>query len=297
MLSPNLLLGDGTVIRGNRSHGAVAKHGMRINIRSLKGIDYDEMTAAFNDAFSDYDIPAHYTTEYLRDLVLRRGYRPDLAAGAFDGKRLVGFVFNCLDGDEAYNSGTGVVISHRRLGIARKLMERSIKTLPAKRYILEVIETNERAAALYRSLGFEETRRFQCWTWECGTGSPARPPDGLRTRPTLAQLSAWCDMEPSWQNSVASIRRAAEPFVILGDERGGAVVFPSNGDVPLLAVAPEHRRKGLGRALLTAAHARAGKRLRIMNIDDRAAGITAFLERCGAQRMVRQIEMVIAPRR
>ena len=103
-------------------------------------------------------------------------------------------------------------------------------------------------------------------------------------------------MQASWQNSVASIRRANEPFVVIGDERGGVVVFPSNGDVPLLAVAPEHRRKGLGRALLVAAHARAGTRLRIMNIDDRAAGITAFLERCGAQRMVRQIEMVIAPK-
>jgi ribosomal protein S18 acetylase RimI-like enzyme len=279
---------------------------MRINIRSLKGIDYDEMTAAFNDAFSDYDIPAHYTTEYLRDLVLRRGYRPDLAAGAFDGKRLVGFVFNCLDGDEAYNSGTGVVISHRRLGIARKLMERSIKTLPAKRYVLEVIETNERAAALYRSLGFEETRRFQGWTHESGVILSREDGEGPRANrrvlrraapaqddtPTLDQIRAWCDMTPSWQNSVASIRRATEPFVVLGDERGGAVVFPSNGDVPLLAVAPEHRRKGLGRALLAAAHARAGKRLRIMNIDDRAAGIAAFLERCGAQRMVRQIEMV-----
>ena len=59
-------------------------------------------------------------------------------------------------------------------------------------------------------------------------------------------------MVPSWQNSVASIRRANEPFVVIGDERGAAVVFPSNGDVPLLAVAPEHRRRGLGRAGLTA---------------------------------------------
>src|SRR5436305_3252672 len=143
---------------------------MSINIRSLKGVDHDEMTAAFNDAFSDYDIPAHYTTEYLRDLVQRRGYRPDLAVGAFDGRRLVGFVFNCLDGDEAYNSGTGVVVSHRRRGIARQLMDRSIETLPAKRYILEVIETNERAASLYRALGFVETRRFQCWTWEERSG-------------------------------------------------------------------------------------------------------------------------------
>src|SRR5262245_11449401 len=130
MLLPKLLLGDGTVSSSSASHGAVSKHAMSINIRSLKGIDYDVMAEAFNDAFSDYAVPARYTTEYLRDLVLRRGYRPDLAVGAFDKKRLVGFVFNCLDGDEAYNSGTGVVISHRRRGIARYLMEKSIAKLP-----------------------------------------------------------------------------------------------------------------------------------------------------------------------
>jgi ribosomal protein S18 acetylase RimI-like enzyme len=259
---------------------------MSMNIRSLKGIDYDVMTETFNDAFSDYALPAHYTVEYLRSLVLRRGYRADLAVGAFDGQRLVGFVFNCLDGDEAYNSGTGVVISHRRQGIARRLMQRSIGTLPAKRYILEVIESNERAASLYRELRFAERRRLQCWTLDIPGGHCEGIP------PPLEQIDAWADMPPTWQNSLASIRRAVEPYVIVGDKRGGAVVFPSNGDVPLFAVAPEYRHRGVGRALLAAARDAAGKRLRIMNIDDRATGIATFLEHCGAQRLVRQIEMV-----
>ena len=247
------------------------------------------MTAAFNDAFSDYDIPAHYTTEYLTNLVTRRGYRPDLAVGAFEDGRLVGFVFNCLDGDEAYNSGTGVVISHRRRGIGRQLMKRSIDTLPAKRYILEVIETNTRAESLYRQLGFVETRRFQCWTLSGG-----QPPSAVRTAegrcPPLQ--TDWFDMVPSWQNSPASIRRASEPYETFGDDRGYIIVFPSNGDVPLLAVRRDQRGKGIGRSLLAAAAAHVGKPLRIMNIDDRATGITAFLEHCGAKRLVRQIEMI-----
>jgi ribosomal protein S18 acetylase RimI-like enzyme len=259
-----------------------------IEIRNLIGVSFETMTAAFNDAFSDYDIPAKYTVEYLTNLVTRRGYRPDLAVGAFDSDRLVGFVFNCLDGDAAYNSGTGVVISHRRRGIARQLMQRSIDTLPAKRYILEVIETNERAAALYRELDFVETRRLQCWTF---WSAAVLPPLSKRQQAAALQ-SDWFDMEPTWQNSTASLRRAREPYDILGDDRGYVVVFPSNGDVPQLAVRRDARRQGIGRSLLDLAAARVGKPLRIMNIDDRSSGINAFLEHCGARKLVRQIEMV-----
>ena len=255
-----------------------------IEIRPLTGVGFETMTAAFNDAFSDYDISAKYTVEYLTNLIVRRGYRPDLAVGAFDGDRLVGFVFNCLDGDAAYNSGTGVVISHRRRGIARQLVQRSIDLLPARRYILEVIETNTRAAALYRELGFVETRRFQCWKFS-GAPRPSSAAAGVGGPPP----DDWFDMQPSWQNSLASIRRSREPYDVLGDDRGSVVVFPSNGDVPLLAVRPDSRRLGIGRNLLRAAAAHVGKPLRIMNVEDRFEG---FFERVGAEKFVRQIEMV-----
>ena len=162
-----------------------------IDIRPLTSVGFDTLTAAFSEAFSDYDIPAHYTVETLTSLVVRRGFRADFAVGAFDGGRLVGFVFNCLDGDAAYNSGTGVAISHRRRGIARRLMQRSIEILPATRYVLEVLETNERAAALDREPGFTECRRFQCWryAWNGGVG-----PDVGGLKPA-ALLPEWFDME------------------------------------------------------------------------------------------------------
>jgi ribosomal protein S18 acetylase RimI-like enzyme len=273
-----------------------------IEIRNLAGQSFETLTAAFNDAFSDYDIPANYPVEYLRNLVNRRGFRPDLAVGAFDAGRLVGFVFNCLDGDDAYNSGTGVAISHRRQGIARQLMQRSIETLPAKRYWLEVIETNHRAYALYRDLGFEEPRRLQSWKYENVGRASARPapPDGLK--PVLRELAnvhlrdyePFFDMRPSWQNTIRSIERAREPYVAIGDESAIVVLFPSNGDIPMLAVAPGARHQGLGRALLDLAARRAAKPLRIMNIEDEAHGINAFIEHAGATRFVRQIEMVRA---
>lgn len=259
-----------------------------IEIRSLEGVSFETMTAAFNDAFSDYDIPANYTVEYLTNLVTRRGYRPDLAVGAFDGQRLVGFVFNCLDGDEAYNSGTGVAISHRRRGIGRQLMQRSIETLPAKRYILEVIDTNHRAETLYRRLGFVETRRLQSWRFVSEEAGKSGSQFDRLTGLTSWLPDSW-DQQPSWQNSLASLRRAREPREILGDDRAYIVVFASNGDVPLLAVQRDQRRKGIARSLLASAAHRIGKPLRIMNAEDQ---FEPFLERCGATKIVRQIEMI-----
>src|SRR5204863_10140222 len=137
----------------------------------------------------------------------------DLAVGAFDANRLVAFVFNCVDGDSAYNSGTGVAISHRRQGIGRRLMQRSIETLPVKRYVLEVIDTNHRAAALYRQLGFVETRQLQSWKYSSVVAGAPPAAFGRARLPATTQLQtirSWCDMTPSWQNDVPSILRSRE---------------------------------------------------------------------------------------
>ena len=167
----------------------------------------------------------------------------------------------------------------------------------AKSYVLEVIETNARAAALYRDVGFEERRRFQCWTFEASAlreGGPAarHPPPRELANANLDTLAAWSDIEPSWQNTLASIRRAPEPYVVLGDDRGAAIVFPRSGDLALLAVRGDARRQGIGSQLLTGCAARAAKALKILNIDDRDAGIAAFMAAAGAKPLVRQIEMI-----
>jgi GNAT superfamily N-acetyltransferase len=104
----------------------------------------------------------------------------------------------------------------------------------------------------------------------------------------------WWDVQPSWQNTTNSIHRARSPHVILGDEDAYAVLFPENGDLAQLAVRPEARRQGRGRALLEQAAQIANKPLRIMNVDERDRDSAAFLEHVGANHMVRQLEMVRA---
>jgi ribosomal protein S18 acetylase RimI-like enzyme len=269
-----------------------------IEIRSLEGMGWEPLAAAFNGAFADYVVPMAITPEGLAAMQRRRGYAAHASFGAFDGDRQVGFVLTCLDGDRAYNSGTGVLPAHRRTGLARRLVDAVIAHVrgSARSYTLEVIETNAPAVALYRDAGFAEVRRLQVWTLprrEHGTDAPA-PDVPVIAAPDLDAIAAGADTALPWQNSLASIRRASEPYVALGDERGAAIVFPASADLPLLCVRRDDRRRGHGARLLAAAAAAAAhapRALRTM-VDDADAGIAAFLAASDATRLVRQLELV-----
>jgi ribosomal protein S18 acetylase RimI-like enzyme len=254
--------------------------------RTLTAEDFDAVHAAFLDAFSDYVISLAFTREQFAELLTRRGWLPEASVGIFDGERLVAFTLNAVDGARAYDSGTGVVLTHRRRGLGRAMLdfiEPRLRARGCTEYVLEVLEQNQRALELYRSSGFEVARGLQCWRY----GGAAAPPEG---RSSIHP--EWWDVQPSWQNTAASIGRARDPHVILGDAHGYAVVFPSNGDLAQLAVAREARRRGVGTRLLRQAQTLAGKPLRILNVDDRDAGIAAFLEHASAAKTVRQYEMI-----
>ena len=283
---------------------------MRSARRSLRADDFDAIHHAFVEAFSDYVVPMKPAPEALREMFTRRGWVPELSSGVFEGKRLVAFTINGLDGTTGYDTGSGVVPSHRRRGLARKTMEHSFELLRkagVTRYVLEVLEPNVAAAALYREVGFAETRRLDCWTLEVPSprsgGERAKVRGGARTTIPFSAVSqagplaegekelSWWDVQPSWQNSTASILRARDRYVVLGDDDSYAIVFPATGDVPQFAVRQEARRRGLGTRLLQDAAATAGKPLRVLNVDARDEGMAAFLAALGAQRFVRQIEM------
>lgn len=254
--------------------------------RTLHDDEFDAIHRAFVEAFSDYVLPMQPSPEALREMFTRRGWAPELSSGIFDEDRLVAFTINGFDGVTGYDTGSGVIPTHRRRGLARQTMEHSMSLLRdagATRYLLEVLEQNMGAAALYQSLGFVQTRTLDCYILECSGRSQSFGMSKPRT--------SWWDVQPSWQNSTASIQRAKDAHIVLGDADGYAILFPSNGDIPQLAVRPEARRRGVGTRLLESAAAFAEKPLRIINVDSSDEGIAAFLAALGARRFVRQIEM------
>jgi ribosomal protein S18 acetylase RimI-like enzyme len=174
-----------------------------VNLRSLEGETFEAIHAAFAEAFSDYIVRLSPTPDGLREMLTRRGWVPELSVGVYDGAKLVAFTLNGFDGTTGYDSGTGVIPSHRRAGLARQTMEWSctrLRDAGATRYVLEVLEANTPAAALYRDCGFDVTRRLQCWTYESGSESAA--PATVRTAAQGTIRPEWCDVEAgNWVDS------------------------------------------------------------------------------------------------
>jgi ribosomal protein S18 acetylase RimI-like enzyme len=245
-------------------------------IRTLTASDFDAVHAAFNEAFSDYVVPFSLTATQLREMLTRRGWVPEASVAIEEDARIVAFTLNGVEGNVAYDSGTGVIPSHRRRGLSAKVMrecERVLRERGCDTYILEVIDTNEKAIALYESLGFRETRALQCWLYESPSNS--------------ALTSDKVNLRPSWQNSDTSIARANDRHVRIGDAENHLILFPSSGDVP--------RFRGIiTTALLDDALSLAGRPLRMLNLDEGETAFARFLEDAGARRIVRQREMAKA---
>jgi ribosomal protein S18 acetylase RimI-like enzyme len=260
-------------------------------IRELTSHDFDEVHRAFVEAFSDYVVPMAPPRDRFLETLTRRGYVPAASSAVFENDRIVAFTLNGVDDAHAYDSGTGVVPAARRRGLARRTMEHSFELLAkhgCTNYTLEVIDSNHTAEHLYRKLGFRETRGLQSWTFDTTGSEPPARAGG----PPPADYGAWWDCQPSWQNANASLARATDEQLFVGDEDSYAIVFPATGDLAQFAVRPSMRRKELGRRLLGNAHGLAGKTLRIMNVDESATSVAAFLESVGAKRLIRQLELV-----
>src|SRR5205085_810821 len=199
--------------------------------------------------------------------------------------RIVGFTLNALgtwdNASAAYDSGTGVVPSHRRQSLAGRLMEHTIPALRetgARTLVLEVLEVNQRAFDLYRKLQFEPTRKLDCWRIDIAGA----------TDPSIVERSIdeipedFSEVKPSWQNSLQCLRRSGDQRTVFALRDGPTllgytIVHLATGDLAQLAVAREHRRKGYGTRLLRHAVAAAGKPLRMINVDAGAEAARAFL--------------------
>lgn len=284
----------------------IGNENFRLNCRFLKDSDFEHLHETFLEAFSDYLIPFQISIEQLRSHIRQNLVEFDQSVGMFSDERMVGFSLNGF-GDwngrrTVYDAGTGVIPDFRGQRVGRRIFEFLLPHFGARGFeqmLLEVIADNSRAIRLYESLGFEISRDLGYL--ESPNGVRASVPDGIsiaeETDPDWTLFSEFADVRTSWQNSIRSMKRSSKKLVLTAriDEKsvGYAVFFPKSGIVTQIAVAPEHRGKGIGKTLLCAVGERIEKSqtLRASNVE-RGSGAAAFLMRCGFRESFFQHEMI-----
>lgn len=279
-----------------------------MEIKSLHDTSFDRLKA-FSQAFADYEMQVDEFQ--LQAMLTRRGYLPKLSFGAFDEDELVAFTLNGIGEfggiPTAYDTGTGTLAAYRGQGLATKIFEYSIPHLREagiRQYLLEVLQHNTKAVSVYRNLGFEVKREFYYFMQAneevdvLMIQSPASC-SIIEVDITACQsASDFRDFHPSWQNSFESIGRAADDFLCFGafveNQLAGYCIFePVSGDVTQLVVASQHRRKGIGTALLREVLSwNKHTAVKVINADTTCIGITDFLKARNIELKGKQFEMI-----
>jgi len=277
-------------------------------IKALGDISPDHLYGAFSEAFKDYEM--QLDQDGLERMLKRRGFDPALSFGAFDQERLVAFTFNGIgvfdDRRTAYDTGTGTVKAYRGRGLAKAIFRHSIpylKDAGIQSYLLEVLQHNRGAVALYKKLGFTVRREFYYYVHPIGDlVLKAKSPENgygiqtVRVRDVLGNAD-YSDFLSSWQNSRESILRGIKEMKAMAVFRQGEMVAyciyePVTGDIASMAVSPGHRRNGLATVLLASVVQDCSSgQLKVINVPTDVEGIAAFLESAGMYPSGKQYEM------
>jgi ribosomal protein S18 acetylase RimI-like enzyme len=178
------------------------------------------VTEAFNLGFQDYRYGTVFSPEQMEVFLHRSQVALEDCAVlvADDGAQRpgpIGLALLGLQGASAWCGGLAVAPEARRLGGGRRLMQaiqQRAAAADAHEIWLEVLADNERAEALYQSLGYETVRLLEVWERQPATGHPVAEIAGeglLRPVPVdqvLDRIFTLQPVRPAWQRSAPLVR-------------------------------------------------------------------------------------------
>lgn len=281
-----------------------------MEFRNLVDCDFDTLFKGFGRAFADYEIS--FQKEEVRTMLERRGFNPLLSFAMFDKEDIAAFTLNGTgiynQRPTAYDTGTGTAKEYRGLGLAGEIFTRSIpylKSYGIRQYLLEVLQNNHKAIAMYSKLGFKTIREFDCYRQSITELSfPASVKEsGVEIRSvdveTISSIQSFCDFPPSWQNSIESIKRGKSSLTCIAGFKNnkivGYCVFDSlSGDITQLAVKSSERHKGIGTQLLQhAVNQMQTGFIKLLNISTDNQSFPTFLKQKNIPLTTKQYEMLL----
>ena len=275
--------------------------------KSLEGIPIQDLTHAFNSAFSDYIIPFHFSPDQLAEKLKADKFNAQYSVGAFDGKKLIGFIFHGYEEVDhvktLYNGGTGVVPQYRGNRLTQQMYAYVLPILKEKgieRIQLEVISSNDPAIRSYEKTGFTHDRTVTCFK---GTLIPREVHKNLNIKivdqPNWEHWIQFQDTLPTWQNSNHVLSAINNQTICLnlykGDLNLGYCIFnPKMNRIHQIGVRADYRRQGIGRQILEYIRQHYSQEISIINVDNNAIPLINFFKNSGFQTTIEQKEMSLA---
>ncbi|MFN8164744.1 MAG: GNAT family N-acetyltransferase [Bacteroidia bacterium] len=277
-----------------------------IEISTLEKFNLHQIADCFSQSFSDYVIPMHIDVAALTSMIKGRSVDLAISPACIEAGKLVGFILVGVKEEcgewLSYNSGTGVIPSHRGQGLTSRMYEQLIPKLLEREIhsnVLEVIEQNEKARHVYRKLGYSEKRILNSYRGQIDVRLTqpefrVTPVDELK----LADESSFYDWQPSWQNSSTAINKLSDEILNIaawsGNEIAGfAIYHKATKRIMQLAVDRRFRRKRVASSILSHIAENHSPEVMFINIDAKSIETNSFIEQIGLKLFVRQIEMAI----
>jgi GNAT superfamily N-acetyltransferase len=292
---------------------------LALEIRALRENEIPLIHELVLDAFAIYPVPMQPTLEQLTSMLERRGVDWPSSFAAFYDDQLIGVIITAIDEWPALHIGAYAILTAVRRGWQGKgvltalfeWLNLGLDRRQVTQMQLEVLIDNPRARRAYERLGFDTERHLFCFDlprlsrpqrfteqlgFEVFEGDAATAVQDERGE---VWTSFWSLM-PAWTGSTWTVKRTRTRLVMEArweDEVCGyAVVDPKSSELMQLAVAPDHRNKGIATELIRACQQQVrGPALRVLNVDDGAdRGVTiACLRRLGATMTAVQLELVL----
>jgi ribosomal protein S18 acetylase RimI-like enzyme len=280
---------------------------MTYQIVDCRSFEAAQLCEALNLSFSDYVTPMHLSEQDFRQFQRQRGFSSQHSFAALAGTEIAAFWFSSAPnpeyGNRAYTLSVGTSPAHRRKGLSRQLLEAVIEQqhkVGANGLQLEVITTNDKAVSAYEAFGFNRERTLGVFRLVDSEALAAKAGEwavgkiGLDDLPM--NMSAFFDTLPTPQNSFAALSGLSPDVHLVAVRQndgllGWGASF-ADGAVAQIAVHKDHRRNGIGSALLYGLMEAVGRsELRFVNVDAATQSANAFLRQAGAEELLQQYEM------
>jgi len=231
---------------------------MPFRLQSALDYSFTDLARILNDSFSGYIVDVTVTPSLLAQLVRYEGTDLTTSRIVLAGDEVIGCALVGRRGWTSRLAAMGVVPAWRGQGVGQWVMQRLIAEAKQRReqqIVLEVIEQNIPAVALYKGLGFQVQRRLVGYSATQLTGLADERLREVDVRMIGQKLTMYGPPDLPWQLSGETLVNSGPP--LQGYQLGPAYVVisnPRNEQITIrgLMVEPQARRQGWAIRLLQA---------------------------------------------